>query len=514
MTTEAQEAPVTISFIEIENTKRINLVSFHPSATGLTVLGGGSRQGKTSVLDAIAWLLGGEKFRPSDPNHRGATSNAKIKGGLSNGLTVERKGKNGALTVTDPTGAKGGQSILNKVLQVLALNLPDFMRQSDKGKAKILLKIIGVGDELQKLEESETALYADREAHGKVSKAAKAHAKEMPFHEDAPAEPVSAQKLIEGQQAILLKNAENNKARERIPEIEAELTAARRRLEETGERSKERMVRIEALKAEVASDIKRAEAQAAEIKKQTAELTQAQKSTADLKDESTEELETQLADTEAINAKVRANAEKAEADIKAEKLNAQYTDFTDQLVEVRRSITALLEGAELPLPDLIIKGGELEYKGDKWDGMAASDQLKVATAIVRKLTPSCGFVLVDKLEGMDLDTLNDFAEWCKTQELQVIGTRVTKGSESTLVIEDGNVVGAEEASPAEEPAKEEKAAPVEEADEYDLCPIPSKHFGKLWKDLPVAVRQYALDHLDDIPQMTKAHVKAVEQSLK
>lgn len=35
--------------------------------------------------------------------------------------------------------------------------------------------------------------------------------------------------------------------------------------------------------------------------------------------------------------------------------------------------------------------------------MSASEQLKVSTAIVRKLNPNCGFVLMDKLEQMDTD---------------------------------------------------------------------------------------------------------------
>ncbi len=40
--------------------------------------------------------------------------------------------------------------------------------------------------------------------------------------------------------------------------------------------------------------------------------------------------------------------------------------------------------------------------------MSGSDQLRVATAIVRKLNPECGFVLLDKLEQMDMTTLQEF----------------------------------------------------------------------------------------------------------
>ena len=64
-----------------------------------------------------------------------------------------------------------------------------------------------------------------------------------------------------------------------------------------------------------------------------------------------------------------------------------------------------MNNADLPLPELSIDANELTYKGKKWDSMSGSDQLRVSTAIVRKLNPDCGFVLLDKLEQMDLKTL-------------------------------------------------------------------------------------------------------------
>ena len=101
----------------------------------------------------------------------------------------------------------------------------------------------------------------------------------------------------------------------------------------------------------------------------------------------------------------------------------------------------MLNGAALPLDGLSVEDGELTYRGKKWDGMSGSDQLKVATAIVRALNPECGFVLVDKLEQMDLQTMKEFGSWLEQQNLQAIATRVSTGSECTLIIEDGHIAG-------------------------------------------------------------------------
>ena len=91
------------------------------------------------------------------------------------------------------------------------------------------------------------------------------------------------------------------------------------------------------------------------------------------------------------------------------------------------------------MPGLSVEDGELIYKGNKWDCMSGAEQLKVATAIVRKLKPECGFVLLDKLEQMDTDTLQEFGMWLESEGLQAIATRVSTGDECSVIIEDGCV---------------------------------------------------------------------------
>lgn len=149
---------VKINKLEIENVKRIKAVKLEPTANGLTVIGGRNNQGKTSVLDSIAWALGGENFRPSDATREGSIIPPNLKIVLNNGLIVERKGKNSALKVTDPSGQKAGQSLLNTFVESLALNLPKFMESSGKEKAQTLLQIIGVGNQLAELENDEKNL--------------------------------------------------------------------------------------------------------------------------------------------------------------------------------------------------------------------------------------------------------------------------------------------------------------------------------------------------------------------
>ncbi|MGC6173218.1 AAA family ATPase [Lacrimispora sp. 38-1] len=404
-----------INQLEIENVKRIKAVKIEPSANGLTIIGGRNNQGKTSVLDSIAWVLGGDKFRPSQAQRDQSVIPPNLRITMSNGLVVERKGKNSALKVTDPNGEKGGQQLLNDFVEQFALNLPKFMESTSKEKAQILLKIIGVGDKLLTLEREEQEKYNERLTIGRIADQKEKYAKEQPAYNDAPVELVSASDLIKKQQDILAQNGENQRKRERLHQLEQE---DQRLMEQIQELLKKQ----EAVRAD---------------------LSIARMNAKDLEDQSTAELERSISDIEEINRKVRANLDKEKAEDDAREYRRQYDQLSKQLDETRDAKNELLKSAELPLPELSIKEGELIYKGQQWDNMSGSDRLKVSTAIVRKLNPECGFVLLDKLEQMDLEVLKEFGEWLEAEGLQAIATRVSTGEECSIVIEDGYVAGQE-----------------------------------------------------------------------
>lgn len=400
---------VKITQFEAENVKRIKALTLTPAPAGLTVIGGRNNQGKTSGLDAIVWALGGDRYRPSQAQREGSVLPPRLRLELSNGIIVERSGKNSDLKVTDASGRKAGQQLLNSFVEQLALDMPRFMQSTSKEKATTLLRIIGLEEQVEKLERQEKELYNQRHAIGQIADQKAKYAKELPSYPDAPAEPVSAYDLIQRQQDILARNGENQRKRERAAQLVAEMERVGKELALLEER----------------------------YKTLCADYETAQKSALDLQDEATDELEASIRDIEAVNAKVRTNQDKARAEAEAKECGDQYAGLTAQLEAVRQQKTDLLQGAKLPLPGLSVEDGELVYKGKPWDCMSGSDQLKVSTAIVRALKPDCGFVLLDKLEQMDLETLREFSAWMEAEGLQGIATRVSTGGECSIIIEDG-----------------------------------------------------------------------------
>ena len=400
-----------IMSLQMENVKRIRAIRLEPSADGLTIIGGKNAQGKTSVLDGIAYALGGEKYKPSNLRREGAVADTVIHIETDDGLVIERKGKNSNLTVTDKDGKRHGQAILDAVISKLAIDLPKFLLAKDKEKADILLQILGIGDELAKLEREEKAKYDTRTTVGRMAEQKKKAAADMPYHDDVPDEPVSVKELIAQQQEILGRNGVKQKF---IDDLEA---------------NKRHLATYKAQLKEISEAVKRLEASIAEAE------------SADLEMEDTAELEAQIADFEETNRKISENAAKRQREEEADDLSDQYDTLTKEIEEIRDKRLKLLDGCDLPYPGLTVENGVLLLDGKAWDCMSGAQQMIVGCAIASRLNSNCKFVLLDKLEQLDLETLAEFDNWLKENDLQCIATRVSTGEECALVIEDGEAQG-------------------------------------------------------------------------
>jgi DNA repair exonuclease SbcCD ATPase subunit len=412
---------IKIIALELQNVKKIQAIQMKPSENGLTIVGGRNEQGKTSVLDAIMFALGGDRCRPSNLQRKGSAVDPEIKIELSNGIRIERSGRKASLKVVDASGNRAGQALLNGLISQLALDLPKFLNASSKEKAETLLQVIGAGDQLFAFDQEEEKLYSERRDIGVLATRKKKHAEDLPFVDGVPGEEVSISELIQQQQAIIEKNRHNQERRRKRDELNDSIRRAKERISKLEQELEE----AEALLSGLLSD-----------------YNLSCKSTKDLADESTAEIEANLADIDATNQKVRTNEAKGQAESEAARYQEQYDELTEQIEDVRNDRKHLLNGANLPLPGLSVESGELVYNGQKWDCMSSSEQLRVSVAIVRKLRPDCGFVLVDKTEQMDQETLAEFGKWLEAEGLQVIATRVSTGDECSIIIEDGMIAEA------------------------------------------------------------------------
>lgn len=410
---------VKINAFELENVKRVRTVALEPTANGLTVIGGRNAQGKTSILDGIAWALGGDKLKPASPTRDGSLEPAHLHVELSNGIVVERNGKNGTLKVTDSRGMKGGQQLLNTFISALALDLPKFLGGTDKQRADFLLGILGIDDELASIDREYKRVYDERRFVGRDADAKAKTADTMPYYPDAPNEMVSVTELTAQLQRAYFINEANERERTNVAQSVVELARRHNEVDALRQRLEDAVADLEAYEKEVEGN---------------------KVNLANLVYIDTAPIEQAIASAEDTNARVRANADKAAMQSNALALHENYDSLTYTLATLKAKRMKLLEDAGMPLPELSVENGTLIYNGHVWSDMSGAEQLRVATAITRAVKPECGFVLVDKLEQFDTQQLAEFASWCESEGLQVIGTRVATDDSCTVIIEDGMVV--------------------------------------------------------------------------
>ncbi len=410
---------VTITSLEIENVKRIRALRMVLAEMGLTLIGGGNGQGKTSVLDALMGALGGDAFR--QPVREGAEKGV-VRVALSNGITVERvytAGGGSRLKVEDTTGKRCGQALLGEFVSQFALNVGEFMSAPDKRKAEILLKVIGVNP--QPFEERIRTLEADRLLKGRESARAKGNAESLPFFEDAGAERLDGNSISAQMTEALSHNA-------RIRQASGDIDAAKDRVE------------LAAMKVKQAEEaLKSAQESFAKCESQLAAAKE--KALAAGQPVDTQAISKKLQEVTEYNERVSGNLARKHAQELAEQFAGEYKEIQAEIDSVREELRALLEGANLPYPGLGVNNGVLEFNGRPWSALSESERLILATAVSRAVMPQCKFVLIDGMERMDRKTLRTFTGWLVAQGLQAIGTRVGDGDECSIIIEDGVAAG-------------------------------------------------------------------------
>ena len=430
-----------ITSFEIENVKKVRAFALSPAESGLTTIGGKNCQGKTSVLDAIAYALGGEKRRPTSFQNTEGLADGKIHVRLSNGLVVKREGKNAALKVTDPSGAKAGQKLLDSFIGELSLDLPKFLNMDGKKKAGILLHCLGIEEQLEALDQEERKAYDERTLQNRDADRKRKYAEELPEFPDAPDEPLDAAQIMKELQDIALNN-------ERVKNHAAALEHARETQEyciaEIGD-LKGRLEQAQQRLAKANAELKELES----LKLQEIDPSDAQ---------------TALDNLTETNRRVQANNDKMAALDVAREAKELADVLTRKVEDIRERRAALLKSADMPLDGLTVTDGELVFRGQKWDCMSSMEQVRVGVAICHKLKPECGFVLLDQMEKFDAEQLKDFGAWLEAEGLQAIATRVSTGDECTIIIEDGLVQDA----PLPEANEKAAVAPAEAATEMQL----------------------------------------------
>ena len=450
-----------------ENVKKLKAVEIKPEGS-LVQITGANGSGKSSVLDAIYMALAGTKAIPSAPVRKGEAK-ARIKLDLGDVVVTRRFTSAGgtSLTVEAADGARYGspQKMLDELLGSLTFDPLEFSRMEPKRQLETLRGLVQIDVNIDQLDEDNKRDYDARTDINRRIKQLRAQAEAIVVDPSAPAEPVDVSELTAEMQRAGEHNADIERRRANREQAKANIDARVKSAIEKRDRA-------EQLRAE-----------AAELDSQADDL-----------DAANRELQAKLnaagelpepIDAAAISARINAAAAtnravqdrelRADIERQATAAEANVAALTAQMEERGRQRAQAIAGATMPVPGLSFGDGEVIYQDLPFAQACSAEQLRVSVAIAMAANPKLRVLRIKDGSLLDENGLQLIAEMAAERDYQVWIERVDTSGKVGIVMEDGEVVGAEAAP---EPETEEKPARKRAADKPTAETDPAPAIGE------------------------------------
>jgi len=426
--------PLRIVKLEAANVKRLVAVEITPDGN-LVVIGGRNGQGKTSVLDSIAYALGGKDLLCEVPLRKG-TERGHVEVDLGD-LVVRRTftpAGGGTLTVSSKDGAvyRSPQTMLDKLVGRLSFDPLEFSRMEPRRQLETLRSLVGL--DFSAIDAKRQELYEERTLVNRTTRQLEAKLAAMPEHSNAPAEPVSVAALLEELDAA---EATHERAREATEAAEESL-ADLGRLQREHAAAVEHVTELERQLTDARAAVIVAAERVADQKKeaQSASLG-AQHARGAIVD--TALIRERIAEAEAVNDQVRANVERAEQVAEVEESKAEAARLTAEIEALDAQKAAGLASAEFPVPELSFDESGVTLGGVPFSQASAAEQVRVSVAMGLAMNPRLRVLLIRDGSLLDDESLGLVAKLAADAEAQVWLERVGDGEECQVVIEDGAV---------------------------------------------------------------------------
>lgn len=407
-----------------DNVKRLTAVEITPDGH-LVQITGKNGAGKTSVLDAIWWALGGKENIQGQPIRKGAKS-ASIKLTLGTNepeLLVERRftEKGDYLFVRNADGSRRDQpqKILDNLVGAMTLDPLGFMRARPAEQFTVLRGLVKLDVDLDTLDAQKAAHFTDRTDVNRRAKAAQARADSITVPDDLPEQEPDIKTITDR-----LTNASdhNERVRDMIATEDAALQAAAR-----AQLTVDRLTREmeEARKALTAADEEHEKLKQLVVP----DLVDAAKVRAEL---------------DAANLTregIAKRQQKIDAMGEAATLKAESEVLTGSIDKIDQDKQEAMARAQMPVPGLTFGEGVVIYNGLPLDQASDAEQLRISTAIAAANNPKLRIIRIRDGSLLDDDAMKALAEFAEANDFQIWLEKVDGSGEIGIVMEDGHIKG-------------------------------------------------------------------------
>jgi hypothetical protein len=402
--------------------KRISAARICPRSKGVFEVCGDNAQGKSSILDGLRAVFGGVAQRKGKPVLEGET-HADLFADIGSHeitLTVTAEGKStlkvrpkSGPPITDPA------TFLQSLQGGLGFDGLEFFHKKPSEQAAILREITGL--DTRDLDDRRDRAYRERTEINREVKRLNTLVNSMPYHPDAPAEPVSLSELSKQHAEAVKVNQENQRVRTAAERAEQKLKIAEEKAADLRKRLEE------AEKAVVVA---------------AREHCEARHQVVHLEDQDTQRILVEIEGAEQANAMVEENRRHEEKKAEHVRVVEQAAKLTSVIAECEDQAAARLRAARFPIPDLSIADDVPIYQGVPLEQASTAEKIHVGLSIAAALNPGLRVVLVYQGSLLDQSMRGVVNAWAIANDMQVfmerVGSSLDESVDGVLIV-DGEV---------------------------------------------------------------------------
>jgi len=401
-----------------ENVKKIKAISIETGDASVIKITGKNEQGKTSLLDSILWALKGKKYQDEMPIREGQ-SKASIELDLGE-YTVKRTitDKSNTLTIESKEGVKfkSPQEMLDKIVGNISFDLMEFIKS--KNKYDTLKQILGIGDEIEVMENKHKELYDKRRGVNAVANQHKVTLNSIDHDASLGYDTISMTDIADELQEARLNNVNLNQLK-----LDSESRALNIKMVDR---------KIEGLKA----DLEELEDALFQSKLAYSEMEEKIKGMEAIDEEPIRQRMTNL---EGTNAAIAKNKQGFQAQIDFYDSDRESTSITNQMDEIKQNIKAMIEEVGMPIDGLSLSDGEVFFNNIPIEQISSSQKLRVSMSIAMALNPTLRVIRITDASLFDSDAMAEVERMAEENDFQVWMEIVDDSGLVGITIEDGEI---------------------------------------------------------------------------
>ncbi len=459
-----QEQPLKIIRLIAENVKKLRAIQITPEGH-IVQISGPNAAGKTSVLDAIWFALGGGQSLPEEPIRKGA-ARGEIHldlGEMIVNRTFTHKGSYLKVISKDGLEWKSPQKVLDRLLGKLSFDPLAFARMDEAKQRELLLSLVTIplsrdhlqsiskmpvqrnGDPINAMNAVYKAIFDQRTEHNRNVKRIESTitAIEIPQGmEDV--QPVSASQLLAERQQLEAVNAQNESVRRSFLELEKKNKALREQKEQLEFKKEELLREIREIEEAITGT-------ESLIQASDEELLQTGNATRELVDHDFSEIDARIARADELN-RIAGDVSRRKALLEElDKEQKQAGDCTAKLDAIGRYKTQLMEQTNFPIKGLDFRSGKVVYNGVPIGQASAAEKLRVGMAIAMALNPKLRIIRIEDGSLLDIKSWKVIEEMAQQGDYQVWIETVADEPGQGIYIYDGQIAGSQDSTQPHQP---------------------------------------------------------------